>query len=183
MGSPKNVEHRLATTGTMVLALAALQAFVAEDLPRAGYQTNGQWFVKISNIMMILAALESVVVYIACEKSWSVIRLFNRGWDREGALTEHEMQMWDHVFIVFYLVLYMSLTDMLFTSVQNVWEPSLIVGLATIACPSLPSRKRKLLMKDVEETPKCMRFKKTRETQTTFLRVANGEQPQAAHTL
>ena len=134
LSSPKNVEHRLATTGTMVLALAALQAFVAEDLPRAGYQTNGQWFVKISNIMMILAAMESVVVYIACEKSWSVIRLFNRGWDREGALTEHEMQMWDHVFIVFYLVLYMSLTDMLFTSVQNVWEPSLIVGLATIVC-------------------------------------------------
>jgi hypothetical protein len=38
--SPKSIETRLASCGTMVLALAAMQAFVADDVPRAGYQVE-----------------------------------------------------------------------------------------------------------------------------------------------
>ena len=100
--SPRSVESRLASCGTMVLALAAMQAFVADDTPRAGYQTHGQMFMKVSNLMMVAAGLESVAVYIACEKNWSVLRFFYWKWDPEGLLVEAEMHMWDHLFIIVY---------------------------------------------------------------------------------
>jgi hypothetical protein len=125
--SPRSVESRLASCGTMVLALAAMQAFVAEDTPRAGYQTNGQMFMKVSNMMMIAAGLESVLVYIACEKNWSVLRFFCCKWDPEGLLVEAEMHMWDHLFIIVYAVCYMVTVDALFPPLKFIIVPSLVV--------------------------------------------------------
>ena len=125
--SPRSVETRLASCGTMVLALAAMQAFVAEDTPRAGYQTHGQMFMKVSNLMMVAAGLESVAVYIACEKKWSVLRIFYRKWDPAGLLVEAEMHMWDHLFIIVYGVCCIVTVDALFPPLKFLLVPCLVV--------------------------------------------------------
>ena len=124
--SPEDVGTRLGSCGTMVLALAALQAFVTSSVPSVGYTTHGQAFVKISNLLMIAAAVESVLVYEGCNKRICLLRLLRL--DPEGDLALHEMIMWDHIFIMIYSMVYISYVDKYFKdAIQGLFVPGLTV--------------------------------------------------------
>ena len=126
--SPKSVDARLASVATMVLALAAIQAFVADDTPRASYQTYGQLFIKYSNALMVAAGAESVLVYLACVGNFSFIRLFVWTWDDpNGELVEAEMQMFDHFFLVAYVIVYTDLLVFYFPGLKGIYVPIIVV--------------------------------------------------------
>jgi hypothetical protein len=110
--SPEQVEARLGSCATMVLALAALQTFVADSVPSVGYSTHGQAFVKVSNALMIAAALESVIVYHCCAKRVCLLRLLRL--DPEGDLAVSEMYVWDHIFVIIYTIIYIHYVDKYF---------------------------------------------------------------------
>ena len=65
--------------------------------------------------------------YIACEKKWSVLRIFYRKWDPAGLLVEAEMHMWDHLFIIVYGVCCIVTVDALFPPLKFLLVPCLVV--------------------------------------------------------
>ena len=129
--SPEDVETRLGSCGTMVLALAALQAFVTSSVPSVGYSTHGQAFVQISNILMIAAALESVLVYQGCKQRFCLLRLLR--FDPEGDLALSEMLVWDHMFIIFYCMLLVYYVDKYFRdAMEGLFVPGLTVCIVAL---------------------------------------------------
>jgi hypothetical protein len=129
--SPEDVETRLGSCGTMVLALAALQAFVTSSVPSVGYSTHGQAFVQISNILMIAAALESVFVYQGCKQRFCLLRLLR--FDPEGDLALSEMLVWDHMFIIFYCMLLVYYVDKYFRdAMEGLFVPGLTVCIVAL---------------------------------------------------
>ena len=127
----------------MVLALAAIQAFVADDTPRASYQTYGQLFMKYSNALMVAAGVESVLVYLACVGNFSFIRLFVWTWDdRNGALVEAEMQMFDHFFLVTYVIVYTELLVSYFPGIKGIHVPIIVVFSLLMGKTNTHSRAR-----------------------------------------
>ena len=152
--SPKSVDARLASVATMVLALAAIQAFVADDTPRASYQTYGQQFIKYSNALMVAAGAESVLVYLACVGNFSFIRLFVWTWDDpNGELVEAEMQMFDHFFLVTYVIVYTELLVFYFPGLKGIYVPIIVVfSLLMVALVPVHAFRLRRLARSVAET-------------------------------
>ena len=136
--SPKEIDTRLASCGTMVLALMVLQQFVADSTPKAGYATDGQRFVKVSNFLMIAAGAWSVLAYQACERNYSLLRHFVRSWDPAGVVIEYEWMMWDHVFMIILFIILFAQVDEIFHGRPGLLDqgtmltPSLVVGVILI---------------------------------------------------
>lgn len=59
----KDIEARLATTVTLVLALMALSQVVTPSLPQTGKQTPAHKFMFQSNVLIVLVGIESIIVY------------------------------------------------------------------------------------------------------------------------
>ena len=71
--------------------------------------------------------LESVLVFVACEKNLSLIRLLCPRWDPEGNLVEREMRMWDHIFVVFYVLGYSVVIAELFATLTSLLVPMVVI--------------------------------------------------------
>jgi hypothetical protein len=65
--SPSAIDVRLATTMTILLALIAFQIIINDALPKTGQLTRMHIFILVSNIMIVLAGLESMAVYYLVE--------------------------------------------------------------------------------------------------------------------
>ena len=172
--SPKSVDARLASVATMVLALAAIQAFVADDTPRASYQTYGQLFIKYSNALMVAAGAESVLVYLACVGNFSFIRLFVWTWDDpNGELVEAEMQMFDQFFLVTYVIVYTELLVFYLPGLKGIYVPIIVVSslLMVALVPAHAFRLRRL----------ANSVAKTQDGQTQELPAESGEKEGAVN--
>ena len=131
---PTSIDMRLGSCATMVLALAAIQAFVADSTPRAGYLTDGLWFIKVSNFFMVAAGAESVLVYLACVHKLTLTRLFVK--EPTGELCEAEMSMFDHIFLTIYVMVYLFFLEDLFGQFKQftgLFQPVCIVGGLVVA--------------------------------------------------
>ena len=131
---PTSIDMRLGSCATMVLALAAIQAFVADSTPRAGYLTDGLWFIKVSNFFMVAAGAESVLVYLACVHKLTLTRLFVK--EPTGELCEAEMSMFDHIFLTIYVMVYLFFLEHLFGQFKQftgLFQPVCIVGGLVVA--------------------------------------------------
>jgi hypothetical protein len=75
----------------------------------------------------MVTGLESVLVYVACEKNISLIRLFCPLWDHEGDHIEQEMRMWDHIFVLVYVLAFSVVVAQLFDTLTGLLVPMVVV--------------------------------------------------------
>ena len=75
----------------------------------------------------MVTGLESVLVYVACEKNISLIRLFCPLWDHEGDHIEKEMRMWDHIFVLVYVLAFSVVVAQLFDTLTGLLVPMVVV--------------------------------------------------------
>lgn len=68
------IEARLASTITLVLALMALSQVITPSLPQSGEQTSAHKFMFNSNVFIVLAGMESMIVCeYSCKNTTQVI--------------------------------------------------------------------------------------------------------------
>ena len=65
---PSAVDVRLATTMTIFLALVAFQFIVNDALPKTGKMTKMHKFIVLTNVMIVVSGLESLLVYWLVEQ-------------------------------------------------------------------------------------------------------------------
>eukprot|EP00937_MAST-01D_sp_MAST-1D-sp2_P002170 g2170.t1 len=66
--SPSTIDVRLATTMTILIALVAFQFIVNDSLPKTGKMTRMHQFITVSNLLIVLGGLESLLVYWLVEQ-------------------------------------------------------------------------------------------------------------------
>ena len=75
---PAAIDVRLATTMTILIALVAFQFIVNDMLPKTGSLTRMHVFLTVSNVMIVLGGLESLMLYYLVEQDVSTVRDFVR---------------------------------------------------------------------------------------------------------
>ena len=73
---PSSIDVRLSTTMTILLALIAFQIIINEALPKTGELTRLHKYILASNIMIVLAGLESMVVYWLYENDIGSLKVY-----------------------------------------------------------------------------------------------------------
>jgi hypothetical protein len=69
--SPSSIDVRLATTMTILIALVAFNFIVNDSLPKTGALTKMHKFLLVSNVLIVLSGLESLLVYYLVEQDIS----------------------------------------------------------------------------------------------------------------
>ena len=125
--SPEAIEARLASCGTMILALMAFQIVVSDNIPKTGYSMGALDFLLVSNVFMVIAAMESVIVFWL--HTHRVTPFAFMGGKAEASrvrevpeLLLHHLKIVDRIFISFYLYTYgMLLCLNLFERAMVAW--------------------------------------------------------------
>jgi hypothetical protein len=65
--APSSFGDRLSIVITLILALLAFQFVINDKLPNTGYLTDTHKFITMSNLMLVLVAVESCIVYCSGE--------------------------------------------------------------------------------------------------------------------
>jgi len=71
--NPEQIDVRLGTTMTIFLALVAFQIIINDALPKTGEVTKMSFFLTFSNILIVLAGLESLFVFYLYENDISTL--------------------------------------------------------------------------------------------------------------